>query len=87
MGLHKLIAYSLLYMDNAGITANSSEEIVSRYRKLEEIFDPYKFKLQQFVTNDRSLNSLLGNSKSGNAKFWVFLGILKLTNLVLLKFC
>ena len=52
--LKKLI-YSLIYMDNGAITAADSEELTSAYSQLKGIFDPYRFDIQQVVTNDSSL--------------------------------
>ncbi|XP_068224998.1 uncharacterized protein [Palaemon carinicauda] len=49
--LKKLI-YSLIYMDNGAFTANDSESLHWGFDKLNNIFNPYKFELQQFVTND-----------------------------------
>ncbi|XP_064096673.1 uncharacterized protein LOC135208434 isoform X1 [Macrobrachium nipponense] len=54
--LKKLI-YSLLYMDNGAFTANDQESLRWGFQKLNEIFHPYKFALQQFVTNDETLQS------------------------------
>ena len=52
--LKKLI-YSLIYMDNGAITAADSEELTWAYSQLKGIFDPYRFDIQQVVTNDSSL--------------------------------
>ena len=49
--------YSLLYMDNASITANSSQELEWAYNQLNSIFSPYQFSLQQFYTNDSELQN------------------------------
>ena len=54
--LKKLI-YSLIYMDNGSVTANTSEELYWMYKQLSGIFKPYKFDIQQLVTNDNQLQS------------------------------
>lgn len=54
MELKKLI-YSLTYMDNCAITCNDPKELEWAYENLESIFEPYKFQLQQFITNDQNL--------------------------------
>ncbi|XP_064087699.1 uncharacterized protein LOC135202300 [Macrobrachium nipponense] len=47
--------YSMIYMDNGAITANTSEELEWSYKQLSNIFNPYKFDVQQVVTNDSIL--------------------------------
>ena len=54
--------YNLIYMDNGAITANSREEIREKCKLLQPIFSPYKFDLQQFVTNDEQLQAHLDKS-------------------------
>ena len=48
----KKLMYALLYMDNGAISTNSSDTLLWAYTKLPEIFLPYKFEVQQMVTND-----------------------------------
>ena len=58
----KQLMYSLLYMDNGAIGADSSEELLRAYTHLKGIFSPYKIELQQFVTNDELVQShIAGN--------------------------
>ncbi|XP_066941404.1 uncharacterized protein [Macrobrachium rosenbergii] len=47
--------YSMIYMDNGAITANTSEELEWSYEQLSNIFCPYKFDIQQVVTNETIL--------------------------------
>ena len=47
--------YSLIYMDNGSITANDTEKLRWAYKELGNIFEPFQFFLQQFVTNDKDL--------------------------------
>ena len=49
------LIYSLIYMDNGAITANDSEDLYWAYKQLPGIFRPYKFDIQQLVTNEDSL--------------------------------
>ena len=51
--------YSLIYMDNGDVTTNSSEELKWAFEKLSGIFEPYKFFLQQFVTNDDEVQAII----------------------------
>ena len=48
----KQLMYALLYMDNCAITSNDSETLDWSYSKLPEIFNPYRFDIQQLFTND-----------------------------------
>lgn len=50
-------------MDNGSITANCSAYLNWAYENLKYIFEPYKFFLQQFATNESSLQSKID---SGN---------------------
>ena len=51
----KALMYALLYMDNGAITAADTETLKWAYSKLNEIFNPYKFEVQQLITNDIEL--------------------------------
>ena len=46
-------------MDNGGIVAESSEFLMWGFQQLSDIFSPYKFQLQQFVTNDTPLQKYI----------------------------
>ena len=58
--------YTMCYMDNAAINADSSEEIGQAYNDLKVIFEPYKFELQQFATNDRVLQGKITDHEKTN---------------------
>jgi len=47
----KSLLYQLLYMDNGGILADTECELMENYSKLNAIYNPYKFYLQQFSSN------------------------------------
>ena len=49
--------YSLMYMDNGSITSNDSQYLKWAFDNLSKIFEPYKFSLQQFVTNDDEIQA------------------------------
>ncbi|XP_068225202.1 uncharacterized protein [Palaemon carinicauda] len=49
--------YSLIYMDNGAITVNTKEELKWSYQQLPRIFNPYRFYIQQVVTNDIALQT------------------------------
>lgn len=55
---YKLI-YDLIYMDNGCITPKDVTELSERKELLKNIFEPYQFYLQQFVTNDSVLQEEL----------------------------
>ncbi|XP_068224198.1 uncharacterized protein, partial [Palaemon carinicauda] len=56
--------YSLIYMDNGSITSNTAEELQWAFDNLKIIFEPYKFFLQQFVTNDKELQDKIDENES-----------------------
>ncbi len=51
----KKLVYSLMYMDNGAVTMNNSKNLKRAYDSLPGMFDPYKFELQQYITNDKNL--------------------------------
>ena len=51
----KKLIYHLLYMDNGAFTTNDSQELFQAYEQLKTMFTPYKFELQQFITNNNNL--------------------------------
>ena len=60
LGNLKSLIYQLCYMDNCAFTARDHESLMWGFNQLESIFCPYKFGLQQYVSNDRDLQSLIG---------------------------
>lgn len=60
----KRLIWELFYMDNGAICSNSSEELKWSYEQLCNIFSPYGFNIQQYVTNDSSLSDHI-HSKTG----------------------
>ena len=48
----KQLIYSLSYMDNCAVTANHSDYLLWSFNNLNSIFNPYRFELQQFCSND-----------------------------------
>ena len=51
----KRLIYNGIYMDNGCISSNDEDYLRFAYDNLNSIFEPYKFSLQQFVTNSASL--------------------------------
>lgn len=47
--------WDLIYMDNGAIASNNSVDLKWSYEQLDNIFNPYGFKIQQYVTNDIKL--------------------------------
>ena len=62
----KKLMYSLLYMDNGGYSAETSEDLQRAYQHILGTFKPYGFDIQQVVTNDLSLQEDI-DSKSGDS--------------------
>ena len=62
--LKKLI-YQLTYMDNCAISSNDTNYIAWAYDQLNSIFNPYKFEVQQFLTNEQNLSKVI-HSNSEN---------------------
>lgn len=56
--------YGLIYVDNGSISSNSLSDIKDKYSKLDSIFNPYQFKLQQFVTNNVELQNLIDKKEN-----------------------
>ena len=59
----KQLMYQLFYMDNGGVAFDTSDKLEWAFNQLENVFKPYKLDLQQYVTNDQNLQSLI-DSKS-----------------------
>ena len=55
--------YHLIYMDNGAISTNTLGQLKENFNKLNNIFNPYKFHLQQFVTNSSELQTTLDESE------------------------
>lgn len=51
--------YHNFYMDNGGFTTNDCDELKMVYELLPSIFNPYKFPLQQFYTNNANLQKIV----------------------------
>ncbi|RXG51493.1 hypothetical protein Avbf_11762 [Armadillidium vulgare] len=60
----KRTIYDLLYMDNCAFSSSDSNQLKWAFCQLDNIFSPYKFSLQQFVTNDKNLQDHI-DKKSG----------------------
>ena len=58
----KQLIYSLIYVDNGAVTANSASKLEWAYQKLNDIFNPYQFYLQKFATNSKPLQSVIDGS-------------------------
>ncbi|XP_068229545.1 uncharacterized protein [Palaemon carinicauda] len=55
----KKLLYNTIYMDNGSYPCNSDKALYEAYYCLPNIFGPYKFELQQFVTNDGELQEMI----------------------------
>ena len=51
--------YHFFYMDNGAASANTSAELFKIYNKIESIYNPFKFSIQQIITNDLDLQSII----------------------------
>ncbi|XP_068225225.1 uncharacterized protein [Palaemon carinicauda] len=68
--------YNLAYMDNLAYTTNDIDRLKWAYEKLDSIFSPYKFELQQFITNDDSLQQQVDKDKEKTPTKVKLLGLL-----------
>ncbi|XP_068232415.1 uncharacterized protein [Palaemon carinicauda] len=68
--------YNLAYMDNLAYTTNDIDRLKWVYEKLDSIFSPYKFELQQFITNDDSLQKQVDKDKEKTPAKVKLLGLL-----------
>lgn len=55
----KLLLYQCFYMDNGAVSAENCDALEWAFSQLKSIFNPYKFDLQQFMTNDHKLQAEL----------------------------
>lgn len=53
----KRSVFNSIYMDNGSYSTNDITELYDSYNKLQDIFAPYQFKLQQFCTNVTQLQN------------------------------
>ncbi len=53
----KQLIYDLIYVDNGAYTTNDPHKLIWAYKTLNTIFEPYQFSLQQFVTNNSTLQN------------------------------
>lgn len=51
----KRTMYHRFYVDNGAISAQEAQELCGAFKNLNEIFNPYGFKLQQYATNNLEL--------------------------------
>ena len=56
--------YQLCYMDNWAVAYDSSEDLLWAYQQLESIFEPYKFYLQQYISNGAALQDHIDSKLS-----------------------
>ena len=50
-----VLIYSLMYVDNGTVTFNNDEYVSWSFKELPDIFQSYKFVVQQIATDDLSL--------------------------------
>lgn len=54
----KALMFSLMYVDNGAISG-TTEDVTYAYTKLQSVFSPYKFEVQQLTTNDIDLQNTI----------------------------
>ena len=59
----KRSVFNLIYMDNGGYSSNNLDTLHWSYKELERIFEPYRFYLQQFATNNECLQKKIDEDK------------------------
>lgn len=55
----KLMIYALTYVDNCSVVSDDPDYLKWAYSVLNKIFNPYKFSIQQLLTNEQSLKNLI----------------------------
>lgn len=60
--------FDLIYMDNGAVTTNDPKYLGWAYNLLPEIFRPYQFNLQQFTSNDDSLQQQIDSTSESTAE-------------------
>ena len=55
----KKAVYNTMYVDNGAYTTNDANDLGNAYTALPKIFGDYKFKLQQFYTNEIELQTVV----------------------------
>ena len=68
--------YNLAYMDNLAFSSNDLDTIRWAYSVLPSIFSPYKFDLQQFITNDEELQENIDQGNDSTPRTVKLLGLL-----------
>lgn len=63
----KELIYALTYVDNGAFTG-SRDEVMYTYEHLQSIFEPYKFEVQQVITNDQDLQNRFDNETQHNTE-------------------
>ena len=66
MILFKRSVYNLIYMDNGAYSCNDEQSLAKAYELLKEVFEPYKFYLQQYCTNSEGLQSQIDQNLEEN---------------------
>ena len=51
----KKLIFQLSYMDNCAISGETEKDILDSFNYISEIFQSYKFQIQQYITNDSHL--------------------------------
>ena len=71
----KNLVFALSYMDNGAYTTDNPDRLVWAFQKLRGIFAPYKISLQQFVTNQTSLQTFIDENQEQTPETVKLLGI------------
>ena len=66
--------YDLSYMDNLSYTSNNEASLFKAYNLATEVFNKYKFELQQFTSNSPRFNEHLSSQSDGRSE--KFFGLL-----------
>ena len=53
----KRLIYSLIYMDNGAYSCGDLDDLVWAYSVIPKVFEPFKFSVQQLITNNVSLQN------------------------------
>ena len=59
MKMLKKQIFHYIYVDNGGLSSNNPVDLFKKFNKLNDIFNPYKFELQQYITNHVELQKII----------------------------
>ena len=72
----KTLIYALIYVDNGAYTTNEESNLIWAYEKLNSIFNPFQFYIQQHRTNLQSLQARIDSNGEATPNSVKYFGLL-----------